>query len=139
MTSLAGLGEAVGEYSGHGQGEQEYPTQLDQDGESDDEDSMETCDTDSETSDTKPVHIFFDIETAGLSIYNDHITEIGAKVVGMPSQLSSPSFTSLVHIPRNISSAGTYIHLERITQHECKFVTYMYSVQEDRNKCCTAA
>ena len=127
MTSLAGLGEAVGEYSGHGQGEQEYPTQLDQDGESDDEDSMETCDTNSETSDTKPVHIF-DIETTGLSIYNDHITEIGAKVVGMPSQLISPSFTSLVHTP-HISSAGTYIHLERIRQHDYKFATYMYSVQ----------
>ena len=118
MNSLAGLGEAVGEYSGHGQGEQEDPTQLDQDGASDDEDSMETCDTNSETIDTKPVHIFFDIETTGLSIYNDHITEIGAKVVGEhSSQLSSPSFASLVHTPRNISSAGTYICLERITQH----------------------
>lgn len=75
----------MGEYSGHGQGEQEDPTQGDEDGESSDEDSMETGDTTSETSDTKPVHIFFDIETTGLSIYNDHITEIGAKVVGVSS------------------------------------------------------
>ena len=88
MNSLARLGEAVGEYSGHGQGEQENPTQLDQDGENDEEDSMETCDTNSETSDSKPVHIFFDIDTIGLSIYNDHVTEIGEKVVGAPAQLS---------------------------------------------------
>ena len=98
MNSLAGLGEAVGEYSGHGQGEQEDPTQVIEDGVSDDEDSM---DIDSETIDANPVHIFFDIETTGLSIYNDHITEIGAKVVGEhSSQLSSPSFASLVHTPR---------------------------------------
>ena len=136
MNSLARLGEAVGEYSSHGQGEQENPTQVDQDGENDDEDSMETCDTNSETSDSKPVHVFFDIQTTGLSIYNDHVTDIRAKVVGAPSsQLSSPSFASLVHTPRNIS-AGTYIHLEIITQHIYMFVTC--SVKEDRNKCCTA-
>ena len=73
MNSLAGLGEAVGEYSGHGQGEQEDPTQVNEDGVSDDEDSMETRDIDSDTIDAKPVHIFFDIETTGLNIYNDHI------------------------------------------------------------------
>lgn len=63
MSSLAGLGEAVGEYSGHGQGEED-PTQLAPDS---DEDPMETCDTSSETTDTKPVHIFFDIETTAIT------------------------------------------------------------------------
>lgn len=32
MTSLAGFGEAVGEYSGHGRGEQEDPSLLEHQG-----------------------------------------------------------------------------------------------------------
>ena len=56
---------------------------------------------------TTPLLIFFDIETTGLSIYDDHITEMAAKVVGMPQfGISQPSFTSLVHTSRNISKKG---------------------------------
>lgn len=50
----------------------------------------------------------YDCETTGLSIYNDHITQIAAKVIGVPSTvtLSQASFTSLVHTPRYISKKG---------------------------------
>lgn len=114
MSSLAVLGEAVGEYSGHGQGELEDSTQpedmdeMDEDGDYTSDTPMDTSDTTNDTtSDAKPLYIFFDIETTGLSIYDDHVTEIAAKVVGLSlSHLSSPSFSSLVHTPRNISSTG---------------------------------
>ena len=46
-------------------------------------------------------------EATGFSIYDDHITEIAAKVVGVPpSAVSQPSFSSLVHTPRNIPKQG---------------------------------
>jgi len=47
----------------------------------------------------------FDIETTGLSIYEDHITEIAAKVVGVPtSSVSQPTFSSLVRTTQMISN-----------------------------------
>ncbi len=49
----------------------------------------------------------FDCEATGLSIYDDHTTEVAAKVVGVPlSSVSRPSFSSLVHTPRNIPRKG---------------------------------
>ena len=48
-------------------------------------------------------------EASGLSIYDDHIIEIAAKVVGVPlSAVSQPSFSSLVHTLRTIPKKGIY-------------------------------
>ena len=50
-----------------------------------------------------PLLFIYDCEATGLSIYDDHITETAAKVVGVPlSSLSQPSFSSLVHTTRKI-------------------------------------
>ncbi len=42
-----------------------------------------------------PLLIFYDCETTGLSIYNDHITDVAAKVVSSPVSLETPTFSSL--------------------------------------------
>ena len=47
---------------------------------------------------------FFDLETTGLNIYEDHIVEIAAKVIGAP--LSSVTQPCLIHTPTNIPSKG---------------------------------
>ena len=58
-----------------------------------------------------PLLFFFDTETTGLNIYQDHIVELAAKVVGVPStRITQPTFSSLVHTPRNIPSKGTCLH-----------------------------
>ena len=51
----------------------------------------------------KPLLIYFDLETTGLSIYNDHIVEVAAV---LPSDLKSSEFQSLVKTSRKISSKG---------------------------------
>ena len=57
--------------------------------------------------DTNPLIFFYDCETTGFSIYTENITEIAAKVVGVPlSSLSQPTFSSLVRTTRNISKKG---------------------------------
>lgn len=75
MNSLTGFGEAVGEYSGHGRGEEDDTTLVDHqddmecrdDMNDDDAEWMDTCDTVTDTCDSTPLHILFDIETTGLS------------------------------------------------------------------------
>ena len=55
-----------------------------------------------------PLLLFYDCETTGFSVYAEHITEIAAKVVGVPlSSCSQPTFSSLVKTSRNISKKGT--------------------------------
>ena len=99
--ALVGFGQATGEYIGNGKGEQNDQTLILPDSE---ENGMEI--------EPAEEHLYdfdddLDIETTGLSIYDDHITEMAAKVVGMPqSGISQPSFTSLVHTSRNISKKG---------------------------------
>ena len=116
MEQLRGASHAVGEYVGGGRGDieeemggideedavhEEVDCHLEE--EEEEEDSIENA---------HPLLFFFDTETTGLNIYQDHIVEIAAKVVGAPSaRLTQPSFSSLVHTPRNIPSKGIYIHL----------------------------
>ncbi len=54
--------------------------------------------------------IFYDCETTGLSIYNEHITDVGAKVVAPPVPLETPTFSSLMATSRHISPTGT-VHI----------------------------
>ena len=61
--------------------------------------------------DAQPLLIFYDCETTGFSIYNDHITDIGAKVVASPIPLSSPTFSSLVKTSKRIPAAGKEIYV----------------------------
>ena len=54
----------------------------------------------------QPLLVLFDCETTGFSIYNDHIIDIGAKVISSPVPVSQPTFSSLVRTPRNIPGPG---------------------------------
>lgn len=46
---------------------------------------------------------FYDCKTIGFSIYDEHLTEVAAKVVRVPlSKASKPVYSSLVHAPQNI-------------------------------------
>ncbi len=54
----------------------------------------------------QPLLALFDCETTGFSIYNDHIIDIGAKVISSPVPVSQPTFSSLVRTPRNIPGPG---------------------------------
>ena len=52
-----------------------------------------------------PLLFFFITETTILNIYQDHIVKLAAKVLGVPSsRITQPSFSSVVHTPRNIYS-----------------------------------
>ena len=112
MVNMRGAGCAVGEYVGGGQGdcEQEQeeltPFSLDVvDAELGvDDQAVEFGEGSSD--DAHPLLIFYDCETTGLSIYNDHITDIAAKVVACPVALSIPPFSSLVKTSRHIPAAG---------------------------------
>ncbi len=53
-----------------------------------------------------PLLIFYDCETTGFSIYNDHITDVAAKIVSPPVPVDSPTFTSLVATPHCIPPDG---------------------------------
>ena len=57
--------------------------------------------------DEHPLLIFYDCETTGLSIYNEHLTDIAAKVIASPVPLSNPTFSSLVKTSRRIPAPGT--------------------------------
>uniref|UniRef100_A0A1X7TME0 Exonuclease domain-containing protein n=1 Tax=Amphimedon queenslandica TaxID=400682 RepID=A0A1X7TME0_AMPQE len=66
------------------------------------------CDIDyvneNRSNDAHPLSIFYDCETTGFSVYNEHITVIAAKVVGVPLSLfSQPILSSLMKTSRNIS------------------------------------
>ena len=51
----------------------------------------------------------YDCETTGLGIYTEHITEIAAKITGVPlSSISQPTYTSLVKTSRTISKNGMH-------------------------------
>jgi len=68
-------------------------------------------------------------EATGLSIYDGHITEIAAKVAGVPlSSLSQPCFSSLVHTPHNIPKKGKKMY-KNCSQNDIR------SVREDWDHC----
>ena len=108
METMHGLGSAVGEYVGGGQGESEseaVPSDFDaepvDDHELDEEEDEEIND------DTQPLLLFYDCESTGLSIYNDHLTDIAAKVVGTShSYFTKSTFASLIKTSRHIPAAG---------------------------------
>lgn len=114
MARLEGLGNVVGEYAGDGQ--------ADADLEEEDEDMLTSVDEDHDvetvideldeeaedsTDGARPLRILYDSETTGLGIYTEHITELAAKIIGVPtSSVSMPSFSSLVRTPRHIPISG---------------------------------
>ena len=110
MEQLRCAGATVGEYVGNGQGETERTEteKCDEDAEPVVDDDRECKDTSGGSSDNaNPLLMFYDCETTGFSIYSEHITEIAAKVVGVPlSSFSQPTFSSLVRTSRNISKKG---------------------------------
>lgn len=130
METLRGLGSAVGEYVGDGQAESStQPTSADFDGDFDgdfdvvdaelglDDHSLDDYDEDS-SDNAHPLLICFDCETTGFSIYDDHITDVAAKVIDSPVPLETPTFSSLVKTSRRIPVAGN-IHL---ILHDCTWL-----------------
>ena len=132
MEQLRGLGHAVGEYVGGGRAEieqeeddgtiagDESRTEVEMvhdDRQDDGEDREDLLDREADRGEdiaenAHPLLFFFDTETTGLSIYDDHIVEIAAKVVGVPrSTVTQPSFSSLIHTPKNIPTKGMLIHV----------------------------
>ena len=45
-----------------------------------------------EGGDSYPLLVIFDCETTGFSIYSDHITDSGVKVLASPNPIAQPSF-----------------------------------------------
>lgn len=115
MARMQQLGNVVGEYVGDGQGDtdsMEEDDALELTSVDENQDAETTIDDHEEeagdsTNGARPLLIFYDCETTGLSIHNDHITEIAAKIIGVPlSSVSLPTFSSLVRTPRHIPAAG---------------------------------
>ncbi len=79
-------------------------SEEDDNGDNDDDNG----DNNNGSDDYHPLLIFYDCEATGLSIYSDHITDIGAKVVACPTPLQQPSFSSLVKTTRHIPAPGKY-------------------------------
>jgi hypothetical protein len=106
MATRRSVGIAGGEYKGAGQGD--ISSSLDEDViASGSGDSFDTGDIDISTSDDRPLHFFFDIETTGFNIYAAAITDIGAKVVTIPTApVSQPTFGSLVMTSKHIPEKG---------------------------------
>lgn len=117
MENIRGAGCAVGEYVGGGQGNSESVAQelayLDGVGVVDamlgDDDDDQTEEEEDSSDDSRPLLIFYDVETTGFSVYNEHITDIAAQVVACPVPLTSPTFSSLVKTSRHIPEAGKVI------------------------------
>ena len=92
MEQWRSVGHAVGEYVGNGQGDTESTEPISDDpvvdeglDEEEDEDS---------TDNANPLLFLYDCETTRPSIYDEHITEIAAKVIGVPaSSISQPTFS----------------------------------------------
>ena len=113
MERLRGAGCTVGEYVGDGQGESasvgsEGGT-LDAGPEVERQELEEDADDDDENetgSEDHPLLILYDCEATGFSVYSDHITDIGAKVIAAPTPLLHCTFSSLVRTPRTIPAAG---------------------------------
>ena len=94
MVTLRGDGCSIGEYICNGEREAnetasapatDGPMDTDpvdecQYSEGEDNKENEICESD----DSHPLLVLFDVETTGLSIYVDHITDIGAKVLDPP-------------------------------------------------------
>ena len=66
-----------------------------------------SADVDGPSEDELPLLFFFDCETTGGSMYNDHIIEVGAKVVAVPGSagITEHRYGSLIHSSRSIAKA----------------------------------
>ena len=119
METIRGLGCTVGEYVGDGKGDSESMTQKSPATDMDDMDAddlgvdqlideEEEEEEEDSTDNAYPLLIFYDCETTGFSIYNEHVTDIAAKVIDSPVPLSTPTFSSLVKTSRRIPAAGKF-------------------------------
>ena len=109
MESLRDVGNVMGDYAGDGQGDVQATVSVGM--ESGDADAgvvyEQPVDLEEEVStDAEPLLFLYDCETTGLSIYNDHITDIASKVIACPVPLLTPSFSSLVKTSKHISAPG---------------------------------
>ena len=108
MEALQGVGNIVGEYVGDGQGEVESESMkevvVDISTDSGVDLSMEL--TEDSSDNAKPLLFFYDCETTGLSIYNDHIIEIAAQLVDCPVPYSNTTFSTLIKTSRRLPTAG---------------------------------
>lgn len=121
MERLGSSGCVVGDYIGGGHGNSEDSTDdaasvatdmevdaqpvLDLAGCQNDGDRVPVGD---HNEDKTPVYIFYDCESTGLSIYNEHLTEVAAEAVFIdcPPHLNQPTYSSLVRTTRRIPAAG---------------------------------
>ena len=96
----------MGEYVGDGMGETEDTEYEDIEVEAYPMDTNPEASINSENSTN--LIFFYDCETTGFSIYDDHIIEVAAKVwIDInPIPCSKPSYSSLVRTPRNIPRRG---------------------------------
>lgn len=113
---MRNAGCVVGEYVGGGQGELEnvdpnVPTSSDVVNADEPVVDDETLAEVDGSNDGQPLLFFYDCETTGLSIYNDHITDIAAKVIASPVPVPTPTFSSLVMTSRQIPAAGNFLIL----------------------------
>lgn len=103
------VGIAAGQYQGNGHGEDNLGY-YEPDNDADNDVFLEESDNEDEiavNSAEHPLLFFFDIETTGLVVYNDTITDIAGKVIDVPpSSVSQISFTSLVMTNRHIPEKG---------------------------------
>ena len=112
MQRLRAVGHATGHYMGNGQGDIEdddsvSPAISEVRLHEDISESVINTEQDADSAVSQPLLFFYDCETTGLSIYDDHITEIAAKPIGISGfSVNMPSFSSLVHTPRNIPRKG---------------------------------
>ena len=65
-----------------------------------------SCCDDKDSSQEQSLLFLFDLETTGLSVYNDSITEIAGKVFNPPATVSNTSFSSLVYTSHDIPRRG---------------------------------
>ena len=129
METLCSSGCVVGEYVGDGRGDKEDGQEDTATDVSADVDAQPVVDDqwdggvdDRSVSDvSQPLYFIYDCETTGLSIYQDHITEIAAEVVSavLPSQ---PTYSSLVRTTRRIPPSG-----DQLLTNTYNIITYQYS------------
>ena len=86
----------------------------DDEAEADNDATGDDCDPSADNRDTEelqsnmlPLLFFYDCESTGGSTYDDHIIEVGAKVVAAPDSADIPQleYSSLIHFSRTIVKA----------------------------------
>ncbi len=133
MDSIRGLGNVTGDYVGDGQGDSvstEPDGAIEPGGAATEilspvSEDVENSECNEVSSDAEPLLFLYDCETIGLSIYNDHITDIAAKVIASPVPLSDGSFSSLVKTSKHISAPGMS-NLLSMNQFKLYFVCHSF-------------